>query len=188
MLTRNLTWCMITLQKKSTANLQEHVPCTKPNQPTANPSPHREINMSQDFGETQKEQLISILTNELKMLRSKVDASQQDLASRLGLSRQAYAAIESKAQKMTWSNFLALLMIFTNNEATAKIIDWIEAYPPELKQYLGMTGSSTKSIGKNVKRVKSDSIKPMAGGLTNKGTRIVTSPPSTGATIGAQVP
>ena len=142
--------------------------------------------MSHDFGEAQKEQLISILTNELKMLRSKVDASQQDLASRLGLSRQAYAAIESKAQKMTWSNFLALLMIFTNNEATARIIDWIEAYPPELKRYLSLADTTAKTIGKDVKKVKSDSIKPLAGDSIEKSKRKLNALPPTGATLNSQ--
>ena len=116
--------------------------------------------MNREFGEKQKEELINILTNELKVLRSKVEISQQELANRLGVSRQTYGAIESKAQKMTWSNFLALLLLFLSNEDTAKIIDWIGAYPPELEQYLSLVDYSTKAVGKEVKKVKSDSIKP----------------------------
>jgi len=116
--------------------------------------------MDREFNEAQKEQLIEILTNELKMLRSKVEISQQELANRLGVSRQTYGAIESKAQKMTWSNFLALLLLFLSNEDTAKIIDWIGAYPPELERYLSLVDYSTKAIGKDVKKVKTDSIKP----------------------------
>jgi len=115
--------------------------------------------MTQNFGEAQKEELINILTDELKMLRSRVEASQQDIASRLGLSRQSYGAIESKTQRMTWSNFLALLLIFTSNEATAKIINWIEAFPPELKQYLDLAYAGPKTVGKNANKVKADSVK-----------------------------
>ena len=119
-----------------------------------------EVTMNQNFGEVQKEQLIDILTNELKMLRSKVEISQQELANRLGVSRQTYGAIESKSQKMTWSNFLALLFIFQSNEDTAKIIDWIGAFPPELERYISLLDCSSKKVGKDVKKVKSDSIKP----------------------------
>jgi len=152
---------MIGLQGKKKRNAK-HLPLLlqASDTPAALAEPVTEGIMNQDFGEAQKEQLITILTDELKMLRSKIDASQQDIASRLGLSRQSYGAIESKAQKMTWSNFLALLLIFTSNEATAKIINWIEAYPPELKQYLSLTGASPKAVGKNAVKAKSDSIKP----------------------------
>ena len=116
--------------------------------------------MYREFDEAQKEKLITILTNELKMLRSKVEISQQELANRLGVSRQTYGAIESKTQKMTWSNFLALLFLFLSNGDTAKIIDWIGAYPPELERYLSLADYSTEIVGKDVKKVKSDSIKP----------------------------
>ena len=119
-----------------------------------------EVTMNREFGETQKEELINILTNELKMLRSKVEISQQELANRLGVSRQTYGAIESKTQKMTWSNFLALLLLFMSNEDTAKIIDWIGAYPPELERYLSLVDYSTETVGKDVRKVKSDSVKP----------------------------
>ena len=128
--------------------------------------------MNRDFGEAQKEKLINILTNELKVLRSKVEISQQELANRLGVSRQTYGAIESKTQKMTWSNFLALLLLFLSNEDTAKIIDWIEAYPPELEQYLSLVDYSTKAVGKDVKKVKSDSIKPSNIRNINKFVRV----------------
>ena len=92
--------------------------------------------MSSNFDDTFKNKLIDILTDELKMLRSKVGISQQELANKMGVSRQTYGAIENKSQKMTWNNFLALLLIFISNEDTAKIIEWIGAYPPELEKYL----------------------------------------------------
>jgi len=92
--------------------------------------------MNRELDSNRKEQLIEILTNELKVLRAKVQISQQELSDRLGISRQTYVAIENKSQKMAWNNFLALLLIFKSNDDTAKIIDWIGAYPPELEQYI----------------------------------------------------
>ena len=96
--------------------------------------------MSRELDEAQKEQLIDILTGKLKVLRAEMKISQQDLAKRLGISRQTYVAIENKSQKLAWNNFLALLLIFKSNDNTAKMIDWIGAYPLELEQYIKLDG------------------------------------------------
>ena len=83
-----------------------------------------------------KGQLIEILTKELKVLRAKVEISQQELASRMGVSRQTYGMIETKKQRMTWNHFLALYLLFKSNDGTADILDRIGACPPELEQYI----------------------------------------------------
>jgi len=118
-----------------------------------------EVTMNREFTAAHKEELISTLTNELKMLRSKVEISQQELANRLGVSRQTYGAIESKTQKMTWSNFLALLFLFKSNEDTAKIIDWIGAFPPELEHYLSFSANSSNFVGRSAVQAKSSVVK-----------------------------
>jgi DNA-binding XRE family transcriptional regulator len=88
------------------------------------------------FDDSQKEQLIDILTNELKVFRAKANISQQDLSNRMGVSRQTYSMIETKKQRMTWNHFLALLLLFKSNDETAKLIDWVGVYPPELERYV----------------------------------------------------
>ena len=97
--------------------------------------------MNSELDDVRKEQLIEILTNELKVLRAKVQISQQDLADRLGISRQTYVAIENKKHKMTWQHFIALLLLYRSNGDTARMIDWIGAYPPELEQYIRLNGN-----------------------------------------------
>ena len=97
--------------------------------------------MKSELNDSRKEELIEILTNELNVLRAKVGLSQQELADRMGVSRQTYGAIEKKKQKMTWSNFLALLMLFKSNADTARMIEWIGAYPPELEQYVKLSNN-----------------------------------------------
>jgi len=92
--------------------------------------------MSFALNATQKEQLIDVLTNELKVLRAKAEISQQKLADRMGVSRQTYGMIETRKQRMTWNHFMALLMLFKSNGGTAEIIDRIGAYPPELERYI----------------------------------------------------
>ena len=94
--------------------------------------------MSMNFDDTFKDTLISILTDELKVLRAKAEISQEKIAEKIGVSRQTYGAIESKRQKMTWNTFLSLLFLFENNEGTSKIIHQIGAYPKELEEYLKM--------------------------------------------------
>ena len=55
---------------------------------------------------------------------------------------------------------MALLPLFRSNGDTAKIIDWIGAFPPELERYVSLVDCSSKAVGKDVKKVKNDSIKP----------------------------
>ena len=94
--------------------------------------------MSTGFDEATKRKLMDALTNELKVLRVKIGITQQELADRLGVSRQTYGLIENKMQNMTWSHFLALVFLFKNNEDTAKILEWTNVYTAELERYLKM--------------------------------------------------
>ena len=89
-----------------------------------------------ELDDTRKTELIGILTNDLRVLRAKVKMSQQELAKRMGVSRQTYGVIENKKQKMTWNHFLTLLLLFGSNEESAKIISLIGAYPPELEDFI----------------------------------------------------
>lgn len=92
--------------------------------------------MSHNLDDAFKDNLIGILTDELKVLRAKAGISQQELAEKIGVSRQTYGVIESRKQKMTWNTFLSLLFLFEKTEGTSKIIHQIGAYPPELEAYL----------------------------------------------------
>jgi len=97
--------------------------------------------MNRELDEVQKEELMEILTNELPVLRAKVGLSQQELANRMGVSRQTYGMIETKKQKIAWQSFITLLLLFKNNPDTARIIEWIEACPPELEKYLMLSNN-----------------------------------------------
>ena len=101
--------------------------------------------MSYELSEARKEELIDILTNELKVLRAKAEISQQELANRMGVSRQTYGLIETKKQPMTWNHFMALLLLFNSNSGTADIIDRIGAFPPELERYIKLNNHNEGS-------------------------------------------
>jgi DNA-binding XRE family transcriptional regulator len=92
--------------------------------------------MTHELDEAQKEQLIDLLTNELRVLRAKAGISQQELANRIGVSRQTLGLIETKKQRMTWQHFMVLLLLFKGSSGTADIIDRIGASPPELERYI----------------------------------------------------
>jgi len=115
----------------------------------------KEVAMNPGFTETKKKELISTLTNELKVLRAKVGITQQELAERLGVSRQTYGMIENKTQDMNWSQYLALTFLFRNNDDTAKILEWTGAYTPELERYLKLHDEYANHS--SVIKVKNDS-------------------------------
>jgi DNA-binding XRE family transcriptional regulator len=92
--------------------------------------------MNHELTDALKEKLVEVLTNELPTLRAKVGLSQQDLANKIGISRQAYGAIETRKQKMTWQNFITLILLFKNDTDTARQLYFCGAYPVELEQFL----------------------------------------------------
>ena len=102
--------------------------------------------MNPGFTEVTKKELIGILTNELKMLRAKAGVTQQELADKLGVSRQTYGMIENRTQDMSWSHFLALTLLFRRNVDTAKILEWTGAYTAELENYLKLHSEQTSRI------------------------------------------
>jgi len=91
------------------------------------------------YPEDKREEVISILTEELPLLRAKLGISQENLCDIVGISRQTYSGIETKKKKMSWSVFLSLLMLFTNNEKTALIIRIAGAFPDDLKESLNIS-------------------------------------------------
>ena len=50
---------------------------------------------------------------ELPVLRAKARISQEDIASKIGISRQTYSSIETGKREMSWTTFLALIAFFS---------------------------------------------------------------------------
>ena len=63
------------------------------------------------------------LINELPVLRARLNLSQEDVADRIGVSRQTYNSIESKRRNMTWNTSIALTTLFASNEKTRQMIE-----------------------------------------------------------------
>ena len=69
--------------------------------------------------------IIELLRKELPVLRAKARISQEDIAEKIGISRQTYSSIETGKREMSWTTFLALIAYFQNNESTKKMISEI---------------------------------------------------------------
>ena len=66
--------------------------------------------------------IVELLRKELPVLRAKARISQEDIAEKIGISRQTYSSIETGKREMSWTTFLALIAHFQNNESTKKMI------------------------------------------------------------------
>lgn len=95
----------------------------------------------------EKNLLMSNLSSNLSILRSKLNISQEELAGLLGVTRQTISSFESGQRKMTWSVFLALILIFFRNESTKKLLVALNIYTPALNDYLNISKRSDGGHG-----------------------------------------
>lgn len=73
-----------------------------------------------------RSRVIALLRNELPVLRAKARVSQEDIANKIGISRQTYSSIETGKREMSWTTFLALIAFFQNTESTKQMLNSIE--------------------------------------------------------------
>ena len=83
-----------------------------------------------------REILMKNMCDNLAVFRAKLNVSQEDLADRLGITRQSVSAFESGHRKLTWSVFLALVLIFFKNKETKRLLVALEIYTRELDEFL----------------------------------------------------
>ena len=83
-----------------------------------------------------KKILINNMTDNLPTLRKKLELSQDELASLIGISRSTVSAIENKKREMSWNIFLSLVLIFSKNKETGKLLYALDIYTEDLNEFL----------------------------------------------------
>ncbi len=66
---------------------------------------------------------IQQLTEELPVLRARLALSQEDVAERIGMTRQSYNAIESGRRPMLWSICISLITLFASHQKTRAMLE-----------------------------------------------------------------
>lgn len=85
-----------------------------------------------------KDLLMKTLAENLSVFRAKLDISQDILADKLGITRQTLSALENGTRSMTWSVFLALILIFFRNEETKRLLVVLKIYTKDLDDFLDL--------------------------------------------------
>jgi len=70
-----------------------------------------------------RQELCQKMAANLTTLRAKASMTQDELADRLGMSRQTISAIENEKREMTWNTFSVLAMFFEKNAEVRKLMD-----------------------------------------------------------------
>ena len=70
-----------------------------------------------------RNRMTELLRNEMPVLRAKARVSQEELAEKIGISRQTYSSIETGKRDISWTTFLALITYFQNNEGTRRMLE-----------------------------------------------------------------
>lgn len=83
-----------------------------------------------------KNTLIDNMTENLPVLRARLNMTQEDLGEKIGLSRGTIISIENSKRPMTWSTFMSLILLFSHNERTSKLLEVMDIYTQELHNYL----------------------------------------------------
>lgn len=89
--------------------------------------------MISKIDETIREQSIEAMTNNMVVLRTMLNLSQAELANLIGVGRQTLAAVENRKRKMTWSVFLSLMFVFSQNKQTNTLLTHLGVYSDILK-------------------------------------------------------
>ena len=83
-----------------------------------------------------KEELTDRMAENLPVLRKKAKLTQMQLAEMIGVSKYTLLMIEKKQRRMTWNTFLSLILIFSKNKETDRMLTLFEIYTDELNNMI----------------------------------------------------
>ena len=83
-----------------------------------------------------KEKMTGEFADLLPMLRARLGITQEELAERIGATRQIIIYIENKKRPLVWSVFLSLLFLFILDPKTRPFLEASGIITPELSKHL----------------------------------------------------
>lgn len=86
--------------------------------------------------EDNKKIYCKMLSDNLPVLRAKLGITQDELAGRIGLSRNMIAQIETGKREMSWITFVALSLLFLKNDSTVAVFNSLEIYDKNVDDFL----------------------------------------------------
>jgi len=89
-----------------------------------------------------KQELCKVLASNLSTLRAKANMSQDELADRLGFSRQTISAVEGKKRDMQWSTFSAIVLFFLKDQETNHLMSALGILNDDVKNILNIKEKS----------------------------------------------
>lgn len=92
--------------------------------------------MLMSINKIDQEKYIKLMSENLSVLRAKINLSQEELADVLGVTRQTISAIENEQRNMSWPIFLSLILIFLKNKETKRLIVLLGIYTKELSDFI----------------------------------------------------
>lgn len=92
----------------------------------------------------EKQELCKIMASNLSVLREKAKITQDELADRLGLSRQTISAIENEKREMQWSTFSVLLMYFAGDNEIRPIMTAVGVINEKVAEIFNISKKSTE--------------------------------------------
>ena len=71
-----------------------------------------------------------------RCLRTKLNFTQEEIASMIGVSRHTVISMENKKRPMTWNTFLSLILVFSGNSDTKMLMQVMGILTEELEEFL----------------------------------------------------
>ena len=78
-----------------------------------------------------KKDYIELMVKNLPILRTAAGLTQAQLGKKLGMSRQTIVAIENDKRPLPWSLYLAMVLVFIQNDDSKRLLESFELYDSE---------------------------------------------------------
>ena len=90
--------------------------------------------MNKDERKAKQNQYMDKLVEYLPTLRSVAKITQNQLAKKLGIVRSTMVVIESRKRPLQWHMYLAMVLVFMQNEDSRKMLESFELFDKKFLQ------------------------------------------------------